>query len=140
MWSNSISQHARHGVWVPASAGTTPMLLPRPPLTVSNTSLNAATQHMAHLVRTTAIQQFRSCASERGVASIDHETVGRVIRGCLAHEIHRDAAEIAGLAEPAHGDSRHHIGHELLVAHDAGGHVALDPAGQDGIGSDALAG
>src|SRR3954463_11346304 len=26
MSSNSISQHPRHGVWVPASAGTTPML------------------------------------------------------------------------------------------------------------------
>src|SRR3954453_237707 len=82
----------------------------------------------------TSFGQQRSSSSElrseRGVASIDHETVGRVIRGCLAHEIHRDAAEIAGLAEPAHRDSRHHIGHELLVAHDAGGHVALDPAGQ----------
>src|SRR3954447_26879142 len=28
MSSNSISQHPRHGVWVPASAGTTPMLSP----------------------------------------------------------------------------------------------------------------
>src|SRR3954452_18587788 len=28
MSSNSISQHERHGAWVPASAGTTPMLSP----------------------------------------------------------------------------------------------------------------
>src|SRR4051812_24813259 len=28
MPSTSISQHERHGVWVPASAGTTPMLSP----------------------------------------------------------------------------------------------------------------
>src|SRR4051812_37618398 len=36
MSSNSISQHERHGVWVPASAGTTLMAYsssPRPPLT-----------------------------------------------------------------------------------------------------------
>src|SRR3954454_3389084 len=30
MRSNSIPQHRRHGVWVPASAGTTPMLSPHP--------------------------------------------------------------------------------------------------------------
>src|SRR3954454_7791558 len=33
MSSNSISQHERHGVWVPASAGTTLTLSPRPPPT-----------------------------------------------------------------------------------------------------------
>ena len=44
-----------------------------------------------------------------------------------------------GLAEAAHRDARHHVGDEFVVAHDAGGHVALDPAGQDRIRGDAVA-
>src|SRR3954447_7802226 len=76
--------------------------------------------------------------SKRRVATIDHETIGSMIGRRVAHQVHRDAAEIRGLAEPPHRNSRHHVGDELFVAHDAGGHVALDPAGQDGVGGHAL--
>src|SRR6267154_1945745 len=38
--------------------------------------------------------------SKRRIAAINHKTIGGVIGRCLAHQIHRDAAEIRGLAEP----------------------------------------
>src|SRR5262249_5660001 len=72
-------------------------------------------------------------ASERGVAAIDHEAVSGVIGRCLAHQIDRDAAEIAGLTEAAHRNPRHDVGDELVVGHDARGHLALDPAGKDRV-------
>src|SRR6202007_2698989 len=76
--------------------------------------------------------------SKRGVAAVDHKAVGGVIGRSLAHQIHRNAAEIAGLAEAPHRNAGHHVGDELVIGHEGGGHVALDPAGQDGIGGDAV--
>src|SRR5882672_5632749 len=76
--------------------------------------------------------------SKRRIAAVDHEAVGGVIGGGVAHQIHRDAAEIGGLAEPPRRDPRHHIGNEFFVRHQPGGHVAPDPAGQDRVGGDAV--
>src|SRR6185436_18213551 len=109
-WSH-ISVHIEHlWLWVPAFAGTTD-----------------------------GVSAYTSPASKRGIPAIDHKTIRRMIRRRLAHDVDRDAAEIGGLAETAHRDARHHVGDEFLVTHDAGGHVALDPAGQDRIRSDAVA-
>src|SRR5712664_47104 len=77
-------------------------------------------------------------SSKRGVTAIDHKTIRGVIRRRLAHQVNRDAAEIGRLAEPPHRNPGYHIGHEFFVGHHARGHVAFDPAGQDGIGRDAL--
>src|SRR5260370_39487616 len=78
-------------------------------------------------------------ASEQRVGAVDDEAVAAVIGGGVTHEIDGDAAEILGLAEAAHGNARHHVGDEFLVGHQPFGHVALDPAGQDGVGGDAVA-
>src|SRR4051812_18428097 len=48
-------------------------------------------------------------ASKRRIPAVDHEAVRRMIGGCLAHQVHRNAAEVAGLSEPPHRNSRHHI-------------------------------
>src|SRR5579871_2166747 len=76
--------------------------------------------------------------SKRGVAAVDHKAVGRMVGRGLAHQIYRNAAEIARLAEPTHRDSRHYGADEFIVRHDARGHVALDPARQDSVRSDAV--
>src|SRR5215475_14047384 len=78
--------------------------------------------------------------SKSRVAAVDHKTVGSVIGRCLAHEIDGNAAEIAGLAETAHWNARHHGADKFVVSHDLRGHVASDPARQDGIGRDAVTG
>src|SRR5271166_6652360 len=79
-------------------------------------------------------------ASERAVAAVDHEAVGSVIRRERAHQIDRDPAKIRWLAEAPHRDPWHHVGEEFLVASGARRHVGLDPAGQDSVGGDAVAG
>ena len=92
-------------------------------------------------MRASKDDETAACAAilKRRVSAIDHKAIRGVIRRRLAHQIHRDAAEIGWLAEPPHRDPGHHIGNEFLVGHDAGGHFALDPARQDGVRSDALA-
>src|SRR3979411_2476050 len=63
--------------------------------------------------------------SKGRISAIDHESISRMIRRCLAHDVDRDAAEIRGLAEAAHRNARHHVGDELVIGHDGGGHIAL---------------
>src|SRR6185437_11489567 len=78
--------------------------------------------------------------SKGRIAAVDHEAVGGVIGRCPAHQIDGDAAEIRGLAEPPHRNARHHGADEFIVRQHPCGHVALDPAGQDGVGGDAVPG
>src|SRR3954471_8590045 len=80
-----------------------------------------------------------SSTSKRRISAVDYEAIRSVIRRRLAHDVHRDATKIRGLAEAAHRDARHHVGDEFVVPHDAGSHVALDPAGQDRVRGDAVA-
>ena len=76
--------------------------------------------------------------SKRGVAAVDHKTIGGVIGRRVAHQVHGDSAEIRRLAEPPHRNPRQHGANKFFIGQHFGGHVALDPAGQDGVGGDAV--
>jgi hypothetical protein len=115
--SNSISQHKRHGVWVPASAGTTPMAnAPRPRTRVNTTDhspslraqpSNPASSRMrmdrvAPLAMTTnQIHPRRPAQAKRDAGPI---TTGLSLRGS-----HRTASlKTTGPAYPSPRSQRRH--------------------------------
>src|SRR5207248_1526767 len=52
--------------------------------------------------------------SKGRIATVNHETIGGVIGRGLAHQVHRDAAEVGRLAEAAHRNAGHDVGDELV--------------------------
>ena len=62
-----------------------------------------------------------------------------MVRRSVAHQVHRDAAEIVPAAPAPRRDARQHRGAEPFVAEGARRHLGLDPAGQDRIDADAVA-
>jgi hypothetical protein len=69
--------------------------------------------------------------SERCSASITKQSA--VDGTTPAHQMNRDAAEIGGFASATRRNARHHVGDGILSLAMMPGHVALDPAGQDGV-------